>query len=103
MDTLEKKLGLLAKALRDPLSRKQVVDAFLKCYFENELLIKRSIGPDAFDILGDLPCGLNFFVADTALRAEDPSYYGDERLEQEIEMALQQLARLGISLSADKA
>jgi hypothetical protein len=103
LTVLEKMLGLLAKALRDPLSRKETVDEFLQCYFENQLLIKRSIGQDAYDIFGDLNFDLHFFVADPAWRAQDSSYYGDERLEQQIGTALQRLARLGIALTADKA
>jgi hypothetical protein len=98
MDTLEKMLGLLTKALRNTSSRKETVNEFLRCYFENELPIQRSVGPEAFDILGDLFVDLHYFVADPALRAADPSYYGDERLEQEIGTALRLLSQLGIAV-----
>jgi len=95
MDVFEKMLGLLAKALSDPLSRKGAVEEFLKCYFENQLLIKRSIRLEAYDILADLNHDLHFFVADPGRRAEDPSYYGDERLEEEVGTALRRLSQLG--------
>jgi hypothetical protein len=102
MDTLEKILELLAKALRDPSSRKEAVDEILRYYLENELLIKRSVPEDAYETLDDLAYDLNYFVADPARRAEDPSYYGDERLEQEIRTALQRLSLLGVDLKSDK-
>ena len=95
--TLETMLGLLAKALRDRSSRKKAVDEFLRYHFKNELLLKRSGQGDALEILGDLAYDLNFFVADPALRAQDPAYYGDERLEREIKTAFQRLSQLGIA------
>ena len=97
MDALEKLLGLLAKALRDTSSRKATIDEYLRCYHESELLIKRSIGQDAYDVLADLNVDLHYFVADPAWRAQDPSYYGDERLEQEIGTAFRRLSELGIA------
>jgi hypothetical protein len=103
MDTLEKILELLAKALRDPSFRKETVHEILRYYFKNELLIKRSVPEDAYETLGDLAYDLNYFVAEPARRAEDPSYYGDERLEQEIRTALQRLSLLGVDLKSDKA
>jgi hypothetical protein len=103
MDALEKILGLLAEASKDPSSRQEAVDEFLRCYSENESAIKRSVGQEAFDVLGDLAWDLNFFVADPGKRAQDSSYYGDERLEQEIGTALQRLSRLGVPLRVDRA
>ena len=102
MDALEKMLGLLARALRDTSSRKETVDEYLRCYHENELLIKRSIGQDAYDVLADLFVDLNYFVADPARRAEDSSYYGDERLEHEIRTVLRRLSELGIAVPMAK-
>jgi hypothetical protein len=98
MDALEQLLGLLAKALRDTSSRKESIDEYLRCYPKDQLLIKRSIGQDSYDILTDLFVDLNYFVADPARRAEDPSYYGDERLEREVKTALHRLAELGIAV-----
>ncbi|HWX83150.1 MAG TPA: hypothetical protein VNZ48_06075 [Xanthobacteraceae bacterium] len=97
MDALEKILGLLAKALRETSSRKETIDEYLRCYSESALLIKRSIGQDADDVLGDLFVDLNYFVADPATRAQDSSYFGDERLEREIRAALHRLSELGIA------
>src|SRR4051794_19749950 len=97
MDTLEKMLGLLDKALRDPSSRKESVEEFLNCFFKNERDVKRSIGQNAVDVLDELAYDLGFFVADPAVRAEDPSYYGDERLVVEIKAALRRLSHVGVA------
>jgi len=101
MDTLEKLIGFLAKALSDPLSRKESVDEFLLCYLNNELDIRRSIGQIAFDILAELAYDLNFFVADPVLRMEDSDYYGDERLVKEIKAALRGLSQAGVAIPTD--
>jgi len=99
MDTLRKMLRLLDKALRDPLSRKESVDEFLECYFKNELDVERLFGQSALDILGELAYDLNFFVADPAVRAQDRSYYGDERLVREIKEAFRRLSQVGVAIS----
>jgi hypothetical protein len=99
MDVLQKVLGFLYAALRNHLSREESVDHFLRCYFDNEREIKRLVGQGAFDILGELAYDLNFFVADPARRAEDPSYYGDERLEKEIKVALRRLSEAGVVIT----
>jgi hypothetical protein len=98
MDALEKMLGLLTNALRDSFSRETIVVEFLQCYFENELFIMRSVGQDAVDILAELAWDLNFYVADPARRAQDPSYYGDERLVSEIAAALRRLSQVGVTI-----
>jgi len=98
MDTLENLLGLLAKTLRDTLSRKETVREFQRCFWGNQLRFKSSIGHDAYNILADLAYDLEFFEADPGVRAQESTYYGHERLEREIETALRQLAQLGISV-----
>ena len=47
-----------------------------------------------WDIFGDLAYDLDFYEPDPVARAEDSSYYGDERLKEEIQMALEKLANL---------
>lgn len=43
------------------------------------------------DILSDLAYDLDFYQPDMKVRKEDPSYYGDDRLEAEIKTALEKL------------
>ncbi|XSC42085.1 hypothetical protein ACF1BQ_026340 [Bradyrhizobium sp. RDT10] len=94
MDPIEKILGLLTKILRDPSSRKQTVKEFERYYAG--IAVRRSIRHDALDILDELVSDLGFYVADPAIRAEDPSYYGDERLVKEVESTLRLLSHVGI-------
>jgi hypothetical protein len=54
------------------------------------------VGQQAYDILADLAYDLDFFEPDPFLRVESTSYYGRERLEEEIRTALRRLADLGI-------
>ena len=94
MDPIEKILGLLTKILRDPLSRKHTVNEFERYYAG--MVVRRSIRRDVLDVLDELVSDLGFYVADPATRAEDPSYYGDERLVKEVESTLQLLSQVGI-------
>ena len=98
MNTLEEMLGFLVAALREPLSRKESVAAFLRCFFKTQLDVERSIGRNATDILDELAYDLNFFVADPNVRAESPSYYGDERLVSEISGAVRRLSEVGVAV-----
>lgn len=43
------------------------------------------------DILTDIAYTLDFYEPNKEWRKEDPSYYGDERLEEEIKSAIQKL------------
>jgi hypothetical protein len=47
--------------------------------------------PEAWAILRDLAHDLDFFVADEKARAEDPSYFGEDRARAEIRGALDRL------------
>lgn len=47
--------------------------------------------PNSNEILSELAYDLDFYEPDEALRREDSSYYGDERLEEEIKSTLQRL------------
>jgi hypothetical protein len=48
--------------------------------------------------LADLAYDLDFFEPDPFVRVESTSYYGHERLEEEIRTALRRLADLGIEI-----
>jgi hypothetical protein len=47
-------------------------------------------------ILRDLAFDLDFYEADSTRRSQSSTYYGDARLEREIDWALRKLRRLGI-------
>jgi hypothetical protein len=96
MDHLEKTLGYLVKASRCPPSRKENVDAFLQYFFRNQSALVPLIGRNAVDIVDELAYDLTYFVADPKLRAEDPSYYGDERLIREIQETFYRLSKVGV-------
>jgi hypothetical protein len=98
MHTLEKMLSILVKALSEISARKESVREFQRCFWDNQLHIKSSIGENAYNILADLAYDLDFFEADPGVRAQDTTYYGDERLDREIEVALKRLSELGIAV-----
>lgn len=98
MNMPEDLVGLLIKALRCTLSRKETVREFQQRFWNNQLQLKGLIGQDAYDIVADLAHDLDFFEPDPSLRAQDTTYYGHQRLEREIETALQRLSQSGISV-----
>jgi hypothetical protein len=46
------------------------------------------------NILQDLAYDLDFYQADEKLRREDASFYGDEKLEQEVKLAITKLEEI---------
>ena len=63
---------------------------------------RRSIRHDVLAILDEVASDLAFYVADPDLRAQDPSYYGDERLVKEVESTLRLLSQVGIAVSTEE-
>lgn len=53
------------------------------------------------EVLRDLAFDLDFYEPDSSLRAEDPSYYGEDRLASEIRTALRHLKRARFSPISD--
>lgn len=94
MTSLDAMLSLLAKMRRDPSTRKATVAEF-QSLFAN--WPRGSTDQRIYEVLSDLAHDLSFFEQNADLRSEDPSYYGDERLEREVETAFQRLAWLGVS------
>jgi hypothetical protein len=93
MNALDSMFALLTKILSDPQARKATIEQFQSQVWDPK---GRSIDEDTRNILADLAYDLDFFESDPALRKEDPSYYGHERLEEEVETAFRRLAELGI-------
>jgi len=100
MSSLPEMLTLLVEALRNPAARESAVREFQ--------LIAR-MGPvngnpnskKIYEVLADLAYDLEYFVPDPVRRAEDPSYYGHEQLEQEIKVTLRRLGELGVEVPAE--
>jgi hypothetical protein len=98
MASLEIMLALLARILREPLTRKATVKQFQSLVWQGQ---ERSIDKDTYNVLADLAYDLDFYEPDPVLRKEDATYYGQERLEREVKAALRRLADLGIELPRD--
>jgi hypothetical protein len=96
VNPIDEILGVLIKILQEPSSRKETVKEFERYYGGIGTIARSSISRDVLDILDDLVWDLAFYVADPATRAQDPSYYGDERLVKEVDAALRLLSRAGI-------
>lgn len=69
------------------LERKRLIKEFQEIVWNDD---SNSDNP-AFDILCELAYDLDFYEPDEKIRKEDSSYYGDERLQQEIVFALNKL------------
>lgn len=60
--------------------------------FQNIIWDDTSIQDDNLnDVLTDVAYRLDFYEPNEEWRKEDPSYYGDDRLEEEIKSAIQKL------------
>ncbi len=70
----------------DRFGRKKLIKEFQEKVWNSET-------PDepGFEILSELAFDLDFYEPDEKRRREDFSYYGDERLNTEIELAIQKL------------
>jgi hypothetical protein len=92
---MDKIVSLLIEALQDPRSRSETIKEAQSLVWD---LRKVSMNAEVYDVLADLAYDLDFFEPNQEMRKEDPSFYGEERLEEEIRVALRKLARLGISV-----
>ncbi len=95
MDDVHKIIEILVDALLLPRERKRLIGDFQRIVWSgSELLIDQKV----LDIILDLAYDLDFYEPDPSKRAEDPSYYGDERAEEEIRSGLDKLRKEGISI-----
>jgi hypothetical protein len=75
-------MKILEKILNDKINRKELIKEFQSQIWNNA---------EAPEVLKDLAYDLDFYEPNEVLRMEDPSYYGDERLEKEVLTAIQKL------------
>jgi len=81
-------MNILKEILNDKLNRKRLISEFQELIWNDEIL-------SANEILSDLAYDLDFYEPNEELRKEEPSYYSDDRLEEEITSAIQKLQELG--------
>jgi hypothetical protein len=98
VDSLEPLLVLLVDALSNRPTRERSVRQFQALYWDRQMPKTAAKADSQWkeieEVLGDLAYDLDFFEPDPKRR--EPDLYGHERLEKEINAALQKLARLGI-------
>jgi hypothetical protein len=80
-------INILRETLRDRSRRPELIDRFQGLVWHGPA----AAGDEAGEIFADLAYDLDFYEQDPKARSEDPSYYGDERLEEEIREALRKL------------
>lgn len=72
-------MEILKKIIREKNNRVRLIKEFQEIIFNDE---------NASEVLSELAYDLDFYQPDEELRKESNSYYGDEKLEREIEEAL---------------
>jgi hypothetical protein len=75
-------MEILEKILTDKVNRKDLISEFQELIWNDG---------NASEILSLLAYELDFYEPNEELRKEDPSYYGDEQLEEEVKSAIQKL------------
>ena len=77
-------------ALNEPAERVRLISEFQQIIWHSNDLPESS----EVEVLRDLAYDLDFYEPDVKLRAEDASFYGDDRIEDEIRAALKKLELL---------
>jgi hypothetical protein len=77
-------MEILEKILREVGNRKNLISEFQELIWND---------PNSNDIFINLAYELDFYEPNVELRKEDASYFGDERLEEEIIEALNKLRK----------
>ena len=75
-------MKFLDKILTDNLDRKRLIFEFQELIWNDE---------NENEVLTQLSYDLDFYEPNEELRKEDPSYYGDDRLEEVVKFAIQKL------------
>jgi hypothetical protein len=100
MNDLQNIIAMLVDALLHPEERKRLIHDFQKTIWsKSQPLIEEKI----LEVFRDLAYDLDFYEPDPKKRAEDPSYYGDDRAVEEIRSTLEELKKEGISIPALQA
>lgn len=93
MDSTEHLLKLIRKIADDPMSRVGSIADLQRIVWGGGA---DHLPPSVQKILRDLVYDLDFFEPSEQSRAEDPAFFGPDRLEKEIRSALRRLAEVGL-------
>ncbi|MBK9168353.1 MAG: hypothetical protein IPM24_12910 [Bryobacterales bacterium] len=83
-------IGLLQQALSDRTERAAAIKALQNYIFESPTPVPGA-NAEQWRILNDLAYDLDYYEPDPQDRQEDPTFYGEERVEAEIREALEKL------------
>ncbi|WP_411973585.1 hypothetical protein ACLCDV_10090 [Sphingobacterium sp. Lzh-3] len=75
-------MEILEQILKDKNNRSSLIKQFQELIWNDE---------NANEILSELAYDLDFYEPNEEWRKKEPSYYGDDRLEEEIKSAIQKL------------
>ncbi|HEY2082333.1 MAG TPA: hypothetical protein VGI88_06070 [Verrucomicrobiae bacterium] len=87
MDTSQL-IALLENALKDPKNRHQLIQQFQREIWD----INANRNDPITEILRDLAYDLDFYEPNPKVRAEDPSFFDDTKLEEKIRESLKKLS-----------
>jgi len=90
MATTEHLGALLQEILGDAARRKELVDRFQDLVLKGPAL---EASNEDVEVFAELAYGLDFYEPGPEVRGGDPSFYGDERLMEEVREALGKLGR----------
>ncbi|HVT95831.1 MAG TPA: hypothetical protein VHD76_23505 [Bryobacteraceae bacterium] len=92
IESLQDLIGLLQQALSNPVERVSAINIFQSYVFDRTTPVPGA-SPEQWRILSDLAFDLDYYEPDPKDRQEDPTFYGDQRVEMEIKEALEKLAQ----------
>jgi hypothetical protein len=88
---LAKALLLLEAIKLSPSTAKRIISEFQECIWDDRVQVDQN---EILNILRDLAHDLDYFDADPSLRAEDNSFFDEEKLKAEIASALNNIKSL---------
>ena len=93
-------LNLLLIIRKDPSNRKDTVWRFIREVQGTDPALDSD---PVWELLGDLSVDLDYYEPDEKARREDPSFYGEERLEELIDQAFARFQALGVQLPKESS
>jgi hypothetical protein len=93
-------VALLRLALSNRAERVSAIRLFQNYVFDTSVPIPGATD-EQWEALNDLAVDLDYYEPDPVNRREDPSYYGDQRVEVEITEALQKLGEVAPASDRD--
>ena len=88
-------IELLVQALNDEGNRSDVIREFQRLVWESDEVLGNEASDEAFR---DLAHDLDYYEPDAELRREDRSFYGDDRVEEELRSGVARLRASGMRL-----